>query len=488
MEVHFEKLEDLRFDPDQQVQWWDKNKTNLTDEQVNEIFNWATEEKFSYLELLIEITLENVSDPELLVQDLERISPYVDQDIAWGKLVKEFKSRLNGNPELAKEIYQKLINHDDDWLIWLAGSALANTPEDYCYDQIIELLRSDNIDKTSAGVQAIILAFDEEDIPDQIVGELISISERDEDEYLYQFINASRASFLQNDALWERTVELGEEHPSILIGSIISNFAGKIEDRHFDDFLSLIKMGLESESDINIQRASYFLHSRFSNRIDDLTSFVIWLSEYDLYEAGRLAREISEESPAFYAKLERNKDKFSSSFFAETVLSESKEYVDPDISELSRLLEAALSETDPNKKGDLLEEAASHLVSLIEDFEHKMNIRATEEEIDILVHNRFDNHIRHWGTPILIECKNRQEKVQGKHIRNVEGKIRNRGASTGFFVARSTFTEGAETQVAQCRMRDIQIGLIRISDLTDLSSSDEIIGLFEDKFDEINEM
>lgn len=490
MGIDYSELEALELDREGQAEWWHANGSALSADEQDDLFEWlVSEDKFSYLDLIIELTLANVEDPSAFVADLERLEPLIDGDLAWSQLYDAFRDRLDGNEQLAGNIYHALIDEEGEWLMWLAGVALGYQAEDVVYDESLALLTADEPNTVRAGIQAVIEQYQDRELPEEHVEAFHEVAARPDLVLKQEILRANAVLLEENEQLWQLTVEIGEETPET-VPVIVNRYAGKIDSEQLDEFLAVLKHGVEAGEAVNTSRASYFLHSRFAEQSESLADFVIWLSEHDLYEAGRVATEIAKENQAFWSVLDGRRDEFPNPVFAERILSETKEYVDPDISELARLLEAALAESDPQEKGDLLEAAGAHLISLIDEFEYSQNVEATEEEIDIMVHNRFDNHIQTWGTPILIECRNRAESVQPKHVRDFEGKMWNHNADTGFFIARNGFTEGAEQQVKWCRApgREKMIGMIPMDELLDLSESDEIVSLLMDKYDEINEL
>lgn len=490
MGIAYEELEALELDREGQVEWWQANGPDLTADEQEELFEWLiSDNKFHYLDLIIELTLGNIENPSTFVEDLERLAPYIDGDLAWSQLYDAFRDRLDGNEQLAGTIYHALIDEDEEWLTWMAGIALGYQAEEVVYDESLDLLSVDVRNKVRAGIQAVIEQYQDEELPVEHVDAFNDLATRSDLTLKQEVLRANAVLFKETDQLWTLTVDIGEEAPET-VPTVVNRFADKISAEQLDTFLTVLKHGIESGQSVNISHASYFLHSRFTDQTETLADFVIWLSEHDLYEAGRLAKEIAQENQAFWSVLDDRRDEFPNLAFAERILSETREYVDPDIAELARLLEAALTEPDPQKKGDLLEEAGAHLISLMEEFEYSQNVEATEEEIDIMVHNRFDNHIQRWGTPILIECRNRAKSVQPKYVRDFEGKMWNHNADTGFFIARNGFTDGAEQQVKLCRApgREKMIGMIPMEELLELTESDEIISLLMDKYDAINEL
>lgn len=490
MDIDTVELEDLRFDREAQVEWVENSIEELDQEDLDNLFDWIIDEgKFDFLEILIELTLLNIEEPAVFREDLERIAPHIDGDLAWGKLYDEFRDRLDGREELSKEIHHELVPADDEWLVWMSGVALGQLNEEFVHEESLSILNSDDCQKIRAGIQAVIEHYQGQEVPPDIIEAFQELSNQDRQVVKQEIIRANAVLFSENESLWELTLDIGRENRE-LIPLIIERFVGKIEKIHLESFLDLLKKGEESGEPVELFHVSYFLHSRFSDQTDILVDYIIWLSEHHLYEAGRLTKEITKENQAFWSILDNRREDFEHETFAEQILSESEEYVDPEIAELTRLLESAFDESNSQTKGDLLEDAAEHLIGLIDDFEYARNVFATEEEIDILVHNRFNTHIQRWGTPILIECRNRAEKVQAKHVRDFEGKMQNHAADTGFFIARNGFTDGAVDQVKQCRGigRENMIGMVTMEKLLELTESNEIVGLLVDKYDEINEL
>lgn len=490
MTIDYSEIDELRVDSDGQLEWWNQHGAGLTDEERDELFEFIVDQnKWSYLDLLIELSLTNLDDPDQFVEDLERLKPYIDGDLAWGMLYDEFRERIEDRHDLAKSIYDQLISRDDEWLSWVGGVALGNQQEDSVREESLSLLGADSENKVRAGIQAIIEQYQNRSVPDNHIEALFKIADRDNSTLTQEILRANAVLFIENDTLWDLTVRIGQSNPGT-IPAITRRFGSKIDENQLSEFIALLEQGLEEGQPVDISQVSYFLHSRFADQSDLLADFVVRLSEYNLYESGRLAMEITKENPAFQSYLKERRSDFQNEFFANRVLSETREYVDEGISELARLLEAAFEEDDPQTKGALLEDSAEQLIDLVDAFEYARNVTATEEEIDVMVHNHFDSHIQNWGTPILIECRNRSNPVQAKHVRDFEGKLWNRNSTTGFIISRSGFTGGAEEQAIKSRApgREKMIGMVNMRELYDLTESAEIISLLQAKYDEINEL
>lgn len=490
MSIDFDEIKALQADNDDQVEWWHKHGDDLGAEGRDEIFDFIVDGGiWTYLHLLIELTLSNLDRPDRLTEDLERLSPHIDGDLAWGMLYDEYRDRLDDRHDLANAIYQRLISKDDEWLTWMAGVALGHQAEDTAHEELLTLLSSDANNEVRAGIQAVIEQYQNQQVPDAHVEAFASIVDRDILALTQEVLRANAVLFTENDDLWKLTLRIGRSNPET-VPFIAQRFGPEVKEPQLPAFLGLLKQGLEAGQSVGTSQVSYFLHSRFSDQSEILADYIIDLSDYDLYEAGRLAKEITKENPAFQSYLNDRRGNFQNEFIADRILTETREFVDEGISELARLLEAAFEEENPQTKGDLLEDAAEHLIDLVDAFEFARNVTANEEEIDIMVHNHFDTHIQRWGTPILVECRNRADPVQAKHIRDFEGKLWNRNADTGFLISRSGFTGGTEDQIIKSREpgREKMIGMVEMDELLELTESDEIISLLLAKYNEINEL
>jgi len=98
----------------------------------------------------------------------------------------------------------------------------------------------------------------------------------------------------------------------------------------------------------------------------------------------------------------------------------------------------ALAETDPNRKGDQLEEVVKDLIFLVDGLEVVgSNVDNGIQEIDVQVRNRNEENV--WETVfdpmVFIECKNWSNSVKSKDVRDFEGKLRNSGLRAGILVS-----------------------------------------------------
>ncbi len=111
---------------------------------------------------------------------------------------------------------------------------------------------------------------------------------------------------------------------------------------------------------------------------------------------------------------------------------------------LRGLWEALSTESDPNRKGLVLEELMTLMLRSIPGFRvGKPRRRSQDEEIDIVVRNESEEWQKE-SMLILVECKNWSEPVgpveYDRFYRKLERRFRR--ANLGFFVAVAGFTKG----------------------------------------------
>jgi len=87
------------------------------------------------------------------------------------------------------------------------------------------------------------------------------------------------------------------------------------------------------------------------------------------------------------------------------------------------------TESDPNKKGKLLEQFAENMFELMNNFEilrgekGNYDINLGFEQIDLTLKNKSDD-LKRWGNFIKVECKNHAKPVGNDIIRDFSGKLR----------------------------------------------------------------
>lgn len=144
---------------------------------------------------------------------------------------------------------------------------------------------------------------------------------------------------------------------------------------------------------------------------------------------------------------------------------------DKSFESLKKLWKKALSSTDPNEKGKLLEEILSLLIAKDENFTvRERRVRTESEEIDIIVENtgmtQFYSQLR--CPIILFECKNWSSKIGSNEIRDFAQKIQNRPrvlCSVGILVSTSKLTSGARNELVGYRGKDFVIGILEKEDM-----------------------
>lgn len=112
--------------------------------------------------------------------------------------------------------------------------------------------------------------------------------------------------------------------------------------------------------------------------------------------------------------------------------------------------EAVLAESDPHRKGALLEELMVLLFGSISGFRDiSKNRRNPLEEIDLVLRNESTDPL--WqkeGYYILVECKHWTRPVGARELREFANKLRRRHgrARLGFFTSMSDFTAGFQEE------------------------------------------
>lgn len=144
---------------------------------------------------------------------------------------------------------------------------------------------------------------------------------------------------------------------------------------------------------------------------------------------------------------------------------------DKSFESLKKLWNSSLISKDSTKKGKLLEEFLSRLISKDENFiVAERNMRTKSEELDIVIENtgktQFYSQLR--CPLILLECKNWSSKIGSKEIRDFAQKVQNRPrhlCSTGVLVTTSNLTREAVNELLGYRGKDFIIATLERKDI-----------------------
>lgn len=374
MNVDFEEIEELELQREEQVEWWSENGAELGAEEKDELFDWIIDQgKFHYLELLIELTLDNLDDPPTFSEDLRRIVPQIDNDLAWSQLYDEYRERLVDEDISAENIFYELQDADEEWLAWMGGVALGKLPERDMRDEIIDLLESREIEDVQAGIQSAMEQYQGGDLPDEIVEAFHEISERSDPKQNQLLAQASVNLFKENPEIWELTVEIGQETPEV-IPAIAERVASKIEDEHLDDFLALLQIGLESEVPMDRSHALHFIHEKFSSHTEELVDFTIFLDHQDDLTPNHFVENVSEANPeylpALFEQVKESNEPFRNLFsltFAARPMPD--ELIDMCIQHSEDVDEPFLREVLIKALGELFDDPGTHRATLVDLFE-----------------------------------------------------------------------------------------------------------------------
>jgi hypothetical protein len=136
-----------------------------------------------------------------------------------------------------------------------------------------------------------------------------------------------------------------------------------------------------------------------------------------------------------------------------------------------QLYENAISEKDPNKKGQILVDLMSLIIETDSNFSvGKIDVRTESEQIDLEIHNKaLDPFLRQLDSMIIIvECKNWSRNVGSDEIRDFAGKVANRPrvlCNVGLFITTSEFTEPAVNELLRHSGKDYLVATMDGNDL-----------------------
>lgn len=374
MGINFEEIEELELQREEQVEWWSENGAELGAEERDELFDWIINQgRFHYFELLIELTLDNLDDPPTFAEDLHRIAPQIDSDLAWSQLYDEYRERLGEEDVSAESIFNELQDANEEWLAWMGGVALGKLPERDMRDEIIDLLESRETEDVQAGIQSVVEQYQGRDLPDKIVEAFREISERSEPRQNHLLVQASVNLFKENPEIWDLTARIGQENPEI-IPVIAERFASEIEDEHLNDFLALLRIGLESESPLDKSHALYFIHQKFSNRTEELVDFTIFLDNQNDLTPNHFVENVSEANPeylpALFERVKESDEPFRS-LFSLTFAARPRpdELIDLCIQHAEDVDDPFLREVLIKALGELFDESGTHRATMVDLFE-----------------------------------------------------------------------------------------------------------------------
>jgi len=160
-------------------------------------------------------------------------------------------------------------------------------------------------------------------------------------------------------------------------------------------------------------------------------------------------------------------------------------------SKITSYLQSSLSAPNTTAQGKAFENLICYMFAKIPGVSVRekniFNLRRTQE-IDIAFWNNQSKNGLPFLPPILIfECKNWSSPAQSSDITWFIEKLRERGVSTGVFVAKSGIrgnlenSTGAYDTIIRTRRDGIQIYVITGDELSIISNSDELIDLFKEK-------
>ncbi|GKI15703.1 hypothetical protein CE91St44_21880 [Oscillospiraceae bacterium] len=155
--------------------------------------------------------------------------------------------------------------------------------------------------------------------------------------------------------------------------------------------------------------------------------------------------------------------------------------------EFHALINNAIYEKDPNKKGALWEDAAAYMLSNVNGWKITgRRIRAGAQEIDLSVANiSLDDELWQLGAYILVECKNWSSHVNIHQIRNIAHISNRKGNKTAILFASNGITENAHEEIYRLAAENLFIVCITAKELLQLNSAQECKRLMIEKWNDL---
>lgn len=315
MDDIYDEVDAHRHHRDDLTAWWDNHQDHLTQEQCDKLFDWIIDEPFAYFPLVIRLTLDTADTAPELAENLKRLSPHIDADLAWGEFYTAFRETMQDNPDLAQKLYRELPVDTEDWTHPIVGPVIADLPRDDAMNELCRLLESHEETKVKAGIRGLMATFENTELPPKLVDSLVQLA--DDPTFHEYVLQANSAVFTANPDLWELTHEIGRTHPDY-IPQILQQYGRYIEHDHLADYLALAEHGMAEDTidDIPV----HYLYMDFADATDQLADFTVRLTEHRLTTAKQLVDHIADENDAILPALFERIDAFPSEFHAvETV-------------------------------------------------------------------------------------------------------------------------------------------------------------------------
>lgn len=315
MDDIYDEVDAHRHHRDDLTAWWDNHQDHLTQEQCDKLFDWIIDEPFEYFPLVIRLTLDTADTAPELAENLERLSPHINADHAWGEFYTGFRETMQNNPDLVEELYSELPVDTEDWIHPIVGPVIANLPRDDATNEVFRLLESHEETKVKAGIRGLMATFENTELPPKLVDSLVQLA--DDPAYHGNVLKANKAVFTANPGLWEHTKEIGKTNPDY-VPQILQQYGRYIEHDHLSDYLALAEHGMAEDTvdDIPV----HYLYMDFADATNQLADFTVRLSEHRLSTAKHLVDQTADENDAILPAVFERIDAFPSAFHAvETV-------------------------------------------------------------------------------------------------------------------------------------------------------------------------
>lgn len=136
------------------------------------------------------------------------------------------------------------------------------------------------------------------------------------------------------------------------------------------------------------------------------------------------------------------------------------------------LLDKVKTEETNYDKGIALENVANYFISSLKGIKVTgKRVKTENEEIDLVCCNFFEDlNLSDLGAVILVECKNRQTKIEAKIIRNLAYLMDKKGINSILLFTKNGITKGAQLEMNKCAAHNKFFIVFDLSDLESLIS------------------
>lgn len=350
-------IDSIPIKSEEQKKWWLENRGELSSGEQQQLFEkLVSNNEYRYNTLLFCVGLES-DEPEMLLDNLERLSNLIDADLSWGPAFREVPNLLEKkNPQISGDVFRQLRDQGSRAYEKFGAYFLKAKSPESLEKEIIGLLSSVAESDIVVGLRA--TAQEYRDLPDSIVEQVHTLF--DQKECLNTLIWFASRYLDKGYGFWDKLVWLGTSKPDYL-PQILQSVQYDIGDKHLAEYLRLLRLAMDEGV---VERPDiYNLYRDFAHRSDLLADFTVWLSSENSAKTWELSEKLSEENPEYLEKLFERIDEFESQISALFTLVHASQ------AEPEKLVNLTLQEIDEDegKESFLLELLRKAIGELFDD-------------------------------------------------------------------------------------------------------------------------